>query len=52
MLRAYLEDSSSGMDKPAAAIVETVQAEGGVKPARFEWLQGARGAAAPSTACC
>jgi diaminobutyrate-2-oxoglutarate transaminase len=39
MLRAYLEDSSSGMDRPAAAIVETVQAEGGVNPARFEWLR-------------
>jgi diaminobutyrate-2-oxoglutarate transaminase len=40
VVRAYLEDSSSGMDLPAAAIVETVQAEGGVKPASFEWLRG------------
>jgi diaminobutyrate-2-oxoglutarate transaminase len=39
MLRAYLEDSSSGMDRPAAAIGERVQAEGGVNPARFEWLR-------------
>lgn len=40
VLRAYLEDSSSGMDAPAAAIVETVQAEGGVNVARAEWLRG------------
>ncbi len=40
LLKAFLEDTSSGMDMPAAAIVETVQAEGGVKPARMEWLQG------------
>lgn len=40
VFRAYLEDSSSGMDKPAAAIVETVQAEGGVNVARMEWLRG------------
>lgn len=39
MLAAYLEDTSSGLDKPAAAIVETVQAEGGVNVARFEWLR-------------
>jgi diaminobutyrate-2-oxoglutarate transaminase len=40
---AYLErlltDSGSGLDKPAAVIVETVQGEGGVNPARYEWLQ-------------
>lgn len=35
-----LEDSGSGMDLPAAAIVETVQAEGGVNVAEWEWLQG------------
>jgi len=40
MLAAYLADTSSGLDKPAAAIVETVQAEGGVNVARFEWLRG------------
>jgi len=40
VLAAYLEDTSSGLDKPAAAIVETVQAEGGVNVARFEWLRG------------
>lgn len=35
-----LADSGSGMDTPAAAIVETVQAEGGVNVAEKEWLQG------------
>ena len=39
VLRAYLEDGSSGMDLPAAAILETVQAEGGVKVAGFDWLR-------------
>jgi diaminobutyrate-2-oxoglutarate transaminase len=35
-----LDDSSSGLDKPAAVIVETVQGEGGINPARAEWLSG------------
>jgi diaminobutyrate-2-oxoglutarate transaminase len=43
---AYLEkllgDQSSGLDKPAAVIVETVQGEGGVNPASKEWLQALR----------
>jgi len=39
VLAAYLEDTSSGLDHPAAAIVETVQAEGGVNVAGFEWLR-------------
>eukprot|EP00913_Durusdinium_trenchii_P028497 g26725.t1 len=34
-----LRDSSSGLDLPAAVIVETVQGEGGVNVARDEWLQ-------------
>jgi diaminobutyrate-2-oxoglutarate transaminase len=34
-----LTDTSSGIDKPAAVIVETVQGEGGVNVASFEWLQ-------------
>lgn len=38
-LRWLLENSSSGVDRPAAVIVETVQAEGGVRPASFPWLQ-------------
>lgn len=40
---AYLEkllmDSSSGIDTPAAVIVETVQGEGGINAASFEWLR-------------
>jgi diaminobutyrate-2-oxoglutarate transaminase len=39
-LRRLLEDNSSGLDLPAAVILETIQAEGGVNVARFEWLQG------------
>ena len=35
-----LEDQGSGLNKPAAVIVETVQGEGGINPARIEWLQG------------
>ncbi|MFI7496788.1 diaminobutyrate--2-oxoglutarate transaminase [Kocuria sp. M4R2S49] len=32
-------DSSSGMERPAAVIVETVQGEGGLNAARAEWLR-------------
>lgn len=32
-------DSSSGIDLPAAIIVETVQGEGGINVASFEWLR-------------
>ncbi|MBG6184919.1 diaminobutyrate-2-oxoglutarate transaminase [Arthrobacter sp. CAN_A214] len=39
-LRQVLEDSGSGVDKPAAVIVETVQGEGGLKAARDSWLKG------------
>lgn len=38
-LERVLEDSGSGVDKPAAIIVETVQGEGGLSAARTEWLQ-------------
>ncbi|URN18652.1 MULTISPECIES: diaminobutyrate--2-oxoglutarate transaminase [Streptomyces] len=34
-----LEDSGSGLNRPAAVIVETVQGEGGVNVARPEWLR-------------
>jgi diaminobutyrate-2-oxoglutarate transaminase len=34
-----LEDSGSGLNDPAGVIVETVQGEGGLNPARVEWLQ-------------
>jgi diaminobutyrate-2-oxoglutarate transaminase len=39
-LRRYLEDTASGVDLPAAIIVETVQGEGGINVAGVEWLQG------------
>ncbi|MFC7401775.1 diaminobutyrate--2-oxoglutarate transaminase [Citricoccus sp. GCM10030269] len=38
-LERVLEDSGSGVDKPAAIIVETVQGEGGLRAARLEWLK-------------
>jgi len=38
-LERMLEDPSSGMDRPAAVIVETVQGEGGVNVATVRWLQ-------------
>lgn len=34
-----LEDSGSGLNAPAAVIVETVQGEGGINAARLEWLR-------------
>ena len=37
-----LEDSASGLDKPAAIILETTQAEGGVIVAPIEWLKRLR----------
>lgn len=37
-LRKQLSDPSSGLKPPAAFIVETIQAEGGVNVARPEWL--------------
>ncbi|MGG2459284.1 diaminobutyrate--2-oxoglutarate transaminase [Streptomyces sp. RGM 3693] len=38
LLDSMLADSSSGLDLPAAVIVETVQGEGGVNPAGAAWL--------------
>lgn len=42
----YLEwivtDDHSGVDKPAAIVLETIQAEGGINVASIEWLQGLR----------
>jgi len=38
-LGQVLADGSSGVDHPAAVIVETVQGEGGVNVARFDWLR-------------
>src|ERR1700716_1070155 len=34
-----LDDSGSGLNSPAAVIVETVQGEGGINGARAEWLR-------------
>lgn len=39
---AMLQDKGSGLEDPAAVIVETVQAEGGVNVASLEWLQRLR----------
>ncbi|MEE9493638.1 MAG: diaminobutyrate--2-oxoglutarate transaminase [Gammaproteobacteria bacterium] len=38
-LEKMLLDNSSGVDFPAAVILETVQGEGGLRAARNEWLQ-------------
>ncbi|MEU6560819.1 diaminobutyrate--2-oxoglutarate transaminase [Nocardia nova] len=38
-MERVLDDNSSGVDKPAAVIVETVQGEGGVNVARAQWLR-------------
>ncbi|RZQ61745.1 diaminobutyrate--2-oxoglutarate transaminase [Amycolatopsis suaedae] len=35
-----LEDSGSGLNEPAAVIVESLQGEGGINAARLEWLRG------------
>lgn len=37
--RKFLEDGSSGIDLPAAVILETIQGEGGINVASKEWLQ-------------
>ncbi|MEK9281050.1 diaminobutyrate--2-oxoglutarate transaminase [Bradyrhizobium sp. ISRA442] len=37
-LRKIMLDSSSGIDLPAAILLETVQGEGGINVARKEWL--------------
>lgn len=39
LLAAMLSDPSSGMDAPAAIILETVQGEGGLNAARPEWVR-------------
>src|SRR5690606_38593656 len=38
-LDKVLSDSSSGIDHPAAVLVETVQGEGGINVASMEWLR-------------
>lgn len=39
LLENMLEDSSSGLDTPAAIMLETIQGEGGLNVASNEWLQ-------------
>ncbi|MFF4243572.1 diaminobutyrate--2-oxoglutarate transaminase [Streptomyces sp. NPDC001822] len=39
LLGRMIDDPGSGLDKPAAVIVETVQGEGGVRAASDEWLR-------------
>lgn len=39
LLKQMLDDPSSGVDKPAAIILETVQGEGGLNTASIAWLQ-------------
>ena len=39
LLATMLADKSSGMDAPAAIILETVQGEGGLNAARPEWVK-------------
>lgn len=38
-LERFLENTGSGVDLPAAIILETVQGEGGINAASFEWLR-------------
>jgi diaminobutyrate-2-oxoglutarate transaminase len=40
LFEQMLMDNGSGLDRPAAAIVETVQGEGGLNVASAEWLRG------------
>ena len=39
LLKQLIEDSSSGLDKPAAVMLETIQGEGGLNTASSAWLQ-------------
>lgn len=39
-LKAMFNDPSSGVNAPAAFLVETIQAEGGVRVGNIEWLKG------------
>ncbi len=40
MMERLLDDGGSGIDLPAAAIVETLQGEGGLHTASTKWLRG------------
>jgi diaminobutyrate-2-oxoglutarate transaminase len=39
MIDKLLSDPSSGIDKPAAMLIELVQGEGGLNAARMDWIQ-------------
>lgn len=39
VMESFLEDSGSGLDRPAGVIVEVVQGEGGLNSASASWLQ-------------
>ena len=41
-LESVLSDDHSGIDKPSAIFLETVQAEGGINPAPITWLERLR----------
>lgn len=41
-VNALFDDPNSGLDLPAALILETIQAEGGIWVAPVEWLRGIR----------
>ncbi|MHC5732094.1 MAG: aminotransferase class III-fold pyridoxal phosphate-dependent enzyme, partial [Nostoc sp.] len=41
-IESVLNDVNSGIEKPAAIIFETVQAEGGIIVAPIEWMQRLR----------
>lgn len=41
-LETILTDDHSGIEKPAAIILETVQADGGINPFDADWLRGIR----------
>lgn len=41
-IETLLTDDHSGVEKPAAIILETVQADGGINPFSVEWLRGIR----------
>lgn len=45
LLDRMLDDRSSGLDTPAAILVETVQAEGGLQVASADWLRRVQAAA-------
>lgn len=40
MMERQLSDPGSGLDRPAAVLVETIQGEGGVNTASIAWLRG------------